>query len=208
MLPVLCFIVLFSLFSDVSRKSGFYLERRAINGIDHLLLCYSSFYAKGNDIASRDDRTFLISSFFEKDHDSDCDIPNGAAQTSEQINSEITEAKRELSLDDFYERLRQMHEHDHYDYDKMPPESEIQSKSLRPILRPYQVKGIKWMLKREIVVEKQRPFYIKLRSKFNNNQVVYCNKYNQELLLSLPQQFKVPSGGLLTGKVALKTLFL
>lgn len=42
----------------------------------------------------------------------------------------------ELSLDDFYERLRQSHESD--DLETSLPE-DVQSPNLRPILREYQV---------------------------------------------------------------------
>lgn len=105
---------------------------------------------------------------------------------------------RELSLEDFYERLRRAHESDDLETD-LP--SDVQHLNLRPGLRPYQKRGIKWMLKRELQTEELPSYIVKLRLKFNRDQIFYFNKYTLELLRECPAREVIPSGGLLTDEV-------
>lgn len=144
----------------------------------------------------REQRNFLINSFFESF--------NLEHPISDQlITKEKSEAKW-LSLDEFYEHLRTAHELDDTSF---IPEN-IQIPSLRPILRPYQVHGIKWMMKQELKTEMLPDFSIKLRSKFDNSQIFYYYQYSQMLTKECLNPIPVPSGGLLTGKFNLKLIFL
>jgi SNF2 family DNA or RNA helicase len=178
------------LFSDASKNTGFFVKRHDVNDIEYLLLCHSNEIISTSSNLDRDTKIFFMKSFFEK--------INGEDLVALELKPKLTNSTqgRELSLDDFYERLRQAHENDDL-LTGLP--SEVQHSSLRPILRPYQKRGISWMLKRELKTESLPPFYIKLRSKFNKNQTIYYNTYTQILLSECPEDEKVPKGGLLTG---------
>lgn len=165
------------------------MKHQIINGVDHMLLYHCNLRIKNPNKHEREEKTFLINSLFEKS-----DEP-----TAEEV-MQSDEPGRELSLDDFYERLRLAHENDDLETD-LP--TEVQHPFLRPQLRPYQKRGIKWMLKRELQTEELPPHFIKLRSKFNRDQIYYFNKYTQELLRDCPPCNVIPSGGLLTDEMGL-----
>lgn len=165
------------------------MKHQIINGVDHMLLYHCNLRIKNPSKRERDEKTFLINSLFEKFDE----------QTAEEV-AQSDEPGRELSLDDFYERLRQAHEND--DLETGLP-SDVQHPNLRPQLRPYQKRGIKWMLKRELQAEDLPSHYTKLRSKFNRDQIFYLNKYTQELLRDCPPCDAIPSGGLLTDEMGL-----
>lgn len=180
----------FVMITAASKNTGFFLKRQNVNDIDYLLLCHSNVNISNPSKQDRDDKIFFIKSFFEKFDGEDF----GEFELSTKLTND-TEG-RELSLDDFYERLRQAHESDDL-VTGLP--SEVQHSSLRPILRNYQKRGVQWMLKREMRTETLPSFYIKLRSKFNNAQTIYYNKYTQALFTECPDDEEVPKGGLLTG---------
>jgi hypothetical protein len=171
------------LLAELKPKTGFYLKQDSVNGTNHLILCYSNEFADTLDSW----KSFFIKSFFDEIDDS--------AGSLKDCPTKKLEA-RELSISDFYEQLRIAHEDD--DLVTGIP-SEVQHPSLRPILRNYQKRGIKWMLKRELHSEPQ-PWFVKLQSKFNDSQVLYMNKYTGELFKDFPEQCTIPTGGLLTGK--------
>ena len=164
-------------------NTGFYLKNENINEIEHLILCYRNL-DRHNSNQERKQKKFLINSFFEP-----CEIDE------EQQEPAFNSKEEKLSLNDFYDRLKKAHESD--DVSEIP--EDVQHQSLRPILRPYQVKGIKWMLSRELKPDQLPTCYIKLKPKFNNNQFFYFNIYSQHLLSNLPELDEIPPGGLLTG---------
>lgn len=69
---------------------------------------------------------------------SSSDLKDNTFCNSSEIND-----RNQLSIDEFYDRLKQAHEHENFD--NIP--TNVQHRNLRPVLRPYQVKGIRWMLK-------------------------------------------------------------
>lgn len=106
-----------------------------------------------------------------------------------------SEKPKKLSVENFYDRLKQAHEHENFE--NIP--TDVQHRNLRPILRPYQVKGIRWMLKRELETESFPSLFTKLRSNINS-QVLYFDEYTLQFHREPPELIEVPSGGLLTGK--------
>lgn len=154
------------------------------------MLCYSNDFIKNNLSSSeRKLKTFLISSFFEYE--------NG----SEIESSDVTqEAIKQLSLEEFYEKLRQEHEND--DLESGVPQN-VQHHALRPILRPYQQKGIKWMMKRENQIDFLPDLTKKIRSKFNTTQTFFYDQQTLVIHEHRPERQVVPSGGLLTDEMGL-----
>lgn len=106
---------------------------------------------------------------------------------------------KELPLNDFYERLKQAHESDDLETD-IP--SDVQHSYLKPLLREYQQKGVKWMLSRELRKEPVPSHFIRIRSKFLVNQELYFGMLSYCLFTEQPEQQIIPSGGLLTGENA------
>lgn len=171
--------------SDPNQQTGFYLKREQINDIEHLVLCYRNLN-RHNSYRERQQKSFLINAFFEF-----CDESEREQRSEMEFNA--------LSLDDFYDRLKKAHESD--DLETGIP-ANVQHRSLRPILRPYQVKGIKWMLKRELKADYLPTCYIKLKPKFNKAQIFYYNIYSQRLVSERPEIQEIPPGGLLTGSLS------
>lgn len=130
-LPDFCLFI-DKFFSALSRNTGFYLKRLEINECDHLLLCYSNGIIKNPKGSERIEKNFLVNSFFQK-------FDGTEVEDLDLLTDQFKEG-RELSLDEFYERLRVSHEND--DLETGIP-SEVQHSNLRPILRPYQKKGMK-----------------------------------------------------------------
>ena len=178
-------------FADSSKNTGFFIKLQIINDQKFLVICHQNQNIVNPNVHERKDKIFFVESFFEKFYGTDF----GVSELAPESNA-ATEGK-ELYLVDFYERLRQAHENDDLETD-LP--ADVQHPALRPILRPYQKKGIKWMLKRELIKESPPSYHIKMRSKFNKDLIVYFNKYTQTLDLNDPEQEKIPAGGLLTGK--------
>ncbi|CRL06169.1 CLUMA_CG018880, isoform A [Clunio marinus] len=177
---------------QLHRRTGFYLKSIPINGIDNLLLFYTNAYGIIFDKTIRREKKFLIDSIFE--------IYDEKIITEPVAGSSRASEERELTLENFYERLRQKHEFDDLETD-IP--QNVQHKHLRPLLRPYQVKGIKWLLKRELITDYLKPCYVKMQSKFNKNQTLFYNKYTQEIILNSPLPHKIPPGGFLTDEMGL-----
>lgn len=157
-----------------------------INGIQHLVLCYINATDINCSYLEREQKKFLVYSFFEA-----CD----KSENQRLSISTLSEAKG-FSLNVFYDRLKRAHLNDDLE---TGISADVQHRSLRPCLRSYQKKGIKWMLKRELQADYLPTGFIKLRSKFNKNQIFHYNTYSQYLLIECPEQKEMPRGGLLTG---------
>lgn len=171
---------------DLKKYTGFYLNTRIIDGHQFLVLFYSNPALRISP-KNKEEKKFLLRTFFDEISD-----------TNFLQAFEDKPTSRQLSLTEFYEKLRTSHEHD-----DLESGFDVQHKNLRPILRPYQVKGVQWMLKRELQADQLPAHFSTLRSKFNSQQVVYYDKYSQQLFKNAPKLYKVPSGGLLTDEMGL-----
>lgn len=172
-------------FSELSKNTGFFLKQLETDGGDLLVLCFACDIIGTRTNQERRDKTFLMDAFFER-----CDgTPLDLAENPE---------KSRPSVEAFYEGLRQAH--DKEDLETGLP-IDVQHPSLRPLLRPYQKRGIKWMLKREQQTELLPQNFIAIRSKYNKSQVYYYDKYYQQVVHECPEQIEIPTGGLLTGKL-------
>lgn len=165
------------------------MRQHTINESEHLLLCHSNALINQHFACDYNDKNLLLKAFFE-----DCDEDS---KPLEQWLSTATEG-RGLSLDGFYEHLRLAHVDDDLESNVNIPK-DVQHEDLKPTLRPYQQRGIKWMLKRELGVDKLSSYCIKIRSKVNASQVFYYNKFSEEILLEPSPPIVIPTGGLLTG---------
>lgn len=133
----------------------------------------------------------MINAFFEKLNAED------EVEAEEDVIT-LPGTSKEPSLDEFYDRLRQIHESD--DLESGLP-FDVQHQNLRPTLRSYQKHAIKWMLTRELRTAFHTPsHYIKIRSKFNVNHIFFYNKCTFVLETECPSSVKILPGGLLTGK--------
>lgn len=127
-------------------------------------------------------RKFVIESFFEVDEE------------EIQQDIEMDDTKEFLTIDNFYEKLKEAHASD--DLSSFP---DVQHPRLKrsTILRPYQVRGVKWMLKRELQTDYVPTNYVIMKSKFNSQQKYFYNKYTQEFYKHNPEQnLKFPKGGI------------
>lgn len=183
---------LFLLGLNMYHSTGFSLKVVTSNDNDYLTLFYSQndvnlLECRGGRMSFRQ---FLISSFFESVKEDDLKL------THEQKDHSNT-----TSIEYFYQHLKESHVNDNFD---SVPEN-VQHPSLKPTtrLRPYQIKGIKWMLKRELEVEELPPLkYLKMRSKLNNDQIMYFNPNTLEFTPNLKTE-NYPSGGILCDEMGL-----
>lgn len=168
--------------------SGFYLKKIFTEGKEHVALCYNNNrITKSWDRSGRQHRLFVANAFF--------DVVDGGNESMLNFNPKAD--AKQLTTDEFYERLRQKHLED--DLVTGIP-TEVQHPSLIPVLRPYQKKGISWMLSRELIPSTLPKHWVKLRSKFNPSQELFFNKHTQMLVSECPKLQQTPKGGLLTGK--------
>ena len=140
-----------------------------INDQKFLVLCHQNT----NITTPSQLKVTFVEAFFEK-FDGE-----GFGESELWPHRNVATEVKELYLVDFYEQLRQSHENDDLETD-LPVD--VQHLALRPLLRPYQKKGVKWMLKRELIADYPPKHYIKLRSNFNKNLIVYFNKYIQTMV--------------------------
>jgi SNF2 family DNA or RNA helicase len=153
-------------------------------------------------------------------------FPNQFAETEELVSSSIqfsrTDSNSELdendldsfkneNLFDLIYELRKK-ENSTSDLDDPSLNSIIQLNScLKPLLRPYQIKAIKWMTKRESIenndeVQDIHPIYMKLVN--SKAQTIYFHKYYGMFCTErMPVRVKSYSGGILADEMGLgKTL--
>lgn len=131
-------------------------------------------------------KCFLLESFFQAEDGSELKLER------KTVPNEI----KELPLHEFYERLKQAHEGD--DLETGIPE-DVQHSSLKPLLREYQKKGVKWMLSKELREETVPTHFIKIRSKFVAGQYLFYDTLSNHLFTEQPVREIMPRGGLLTG---------
>ncbi|KAL7038671.1 hypothetical protein ACKWTF_009651 [Chironomus riparius] len=181
----------------IDKKSGFYLQPLSINNIPYLVLCYKETRLREKlTNALLNQRKFVIGSFFEVDEE---------FQQDTSILDIESDEKEFLTIDNFYDKLKEAHASD--DLSSFPGVQHPMLKSTT-ILRPYQVRGVKWMLKRELQTEYVPTNFIKMKSKFNAQQKYFYNKYTQEFYRHNPEQnLAFPKGGMLCDEMGLgKTL--
>lgn len=117
----------------------------------------------------------------------------------EETNSDDLHPK-EPTINEFYEALRESHDND----DLSGITEDVQHPSLRPMLRPYQVRGVRWMLKRELKEEYVDQEFIKMKIRhLNSDQTFFYNTYTNELLDCPPSQQLLPKGSLLCDEMGL-----
>lgn len=179
-------------FLEIPRNLGFYLKNVDVDGDKHLVLCHSnkSILLTWHRSQQIKQIHFLIESLF--------DSVDGEELQLKELDHH--ENGKELQLSEFYEKLKEVHETD--DLETGIP-SDVQHSSLRPLLRDYQKKGIKWMLSRELRDEPATSRYITLRSKFNASQLLDYDPLNQWIFEHDHHTGSIPRGGLLTDEMGL-----
>lgn len=161
------------------------MREEKLNETDLLVLWYRNPETH-SEYSKRDKKLkkLLINSFFER-----CDDQN-------KLPVESNDMRSRLSLDEFYDALKNAHKND--DLVTNIPQN-VQHPSLRPVLRPYQVRGIKFMLKRELQTDHLPTCYVKLRPKFRSTQTYFYDTFSGKLLAEHPDLEEIPPGGFLTG---------
>jgi E3 ubiquitin-protein ligase SHPRH len=115
---------------------------------------------------------------------------------------EISNSVKYRTLDGFYEKLKETHAEENFEG---IPEN-VQHPMLRysTKLRPYQVRGVRWMLKKELITEKVPTNFMRMRSKANARQIFYFNPFTCEFLQNNPEQDWIfPHGGVLCDEMGL-----
>lgn len=173
--------------NQTAKNSGFYWKRVPADGTLHLVLHHSNEkvrIANFNDINAKCD---LIEAFFVNVDGSELELER------KTVNNDM----KELPVNEFYEKLKQAHESD--DLETGIPQ-DVQHSYLKPLLREYQKKGVKWMLSKELRTEKVERHYIEIRSKFDSAKELFLDTLSFRILTQKPIEVLVPSGGLLTGE--------
>lgn len=170
------------------KSTGFFLQNVFVDGGRYLALCYSLNSDKHFSSFIKSQRHFVITSFFEP-------------TDNQNIQNEDTETETSLTLDNFYERIKNEHKND--DLSTVPQNVQHPSLKESTRLRPYQIKGIKWLLKRELETQELPSNYIKMRSKFNPEQIMYYNPSTKDFVKQKPEILQYPSGGLLCDEMGL-----
>ncbi|CAO1380733.1 unnamed protein product [Diamesa hyperborea] len=117
----------------------------------------------------------------------------------DETSCEVQNAK-EPSVNEFYEALRKSHDND----DLSGITECVQHPSLKPMLRPYQVQGVRWMLKKELKVEYVDQEFVKMKIRHvNSDQIFFYNIHTNELFDSPPAQQLLPKGSLLCDEMGL-----
>ncbi|KAL9701718.1 hypothetical protein quinque_005159 [Culex quinquefasciatus] len=113
---------------------------------------------------------------------------------------ELTGDGEPLSVNEFYERLRVGHEGEVLD-GSIP--EDVAHGSLRPTLRPYQVRAIRWMLDRETVPKVLPAQYARLGCLNVEGEEFYMNLDSFEVLAEVPGENPVPPGGILADEMGM-----
>lgn len=173
-------------------SSGFYLETTIVDDKEYLTLCYSELYA-ARTAHEKYQREFLVSSFFSP--------INQQEQIQEAPRHPPFNTKAMITLDIFYQRLKVLHEKDNFD----SITENVQHPSLKSTtrLRPYQMKGIRWMLKRELEVEELPSAFVAMQLKTNRDKIMYFNRSTNEFTREKPEGLNYPSGGVLCDEMGL-----
>lgn len=172
--------------SGLPYSCGFFLQNTSVNDERYLMLCYSSNTVGKLSEFAKSDRDYVISNFFEP------------VDAKDKENEHTTH----LTIDQFYEKLKQEHEND--DFSSIPENVQHPDLKESTRLRPYQQQGVKWLLKREMEQQEIPSNYIQMRSKFNNDHIMYYNSSNGDFVKEKPESLFYPSGGLLCDEMGKK----
>ena len=140
----------------------------------------------------------VIQNFFKPLEEKSEEVPESIVIVPTLVNktSEIDH------LIDFYQQLRISHEND--DLTSNLP-SDLQHSKLKPILRPYQARAIKWMLKRELHTDHVPQEFVKMTVECLPDQIFYYNPRTLELSSENPcDKLIIPSGGILADEMGKK----
>lgn len=156
----------------------------------YLALCFSvNTVERHSSRTAKRQRDFIINSFFEVIGTNQVQVPTESKICSFQ------------SIESFYEKLKEEHEND----DLRKITKNVQHASLKETtrLRRYQIRGIRWLLKRELEVEELASHYIEMHSKFNSKQTIFYDSSTNDFVLQKPETSYYPTGGLLCDEMGL-----
>lgn len=121
--------------------------------------------------------------------------------TEEFDSGEMENEQRILrlnKLESFYNKLREAHSRVGYNANV-----EVQHESLIPILRPYQVASVKWMIHRETSPEFFPTEYVLAVSEQCPEQTFFLNPRTFDLTIEPPKNTLLPAGGILADEMGL-----
>lgn len=117
---------------------------------------------------------------------------------NDEINTD-GQSSKEPTINEFYEALKKSHEND----DLSGITEFVQHPCLKPMLRPYQINGVRWMLKRELKEEYVDQECVKMKIKYlESNQIFFYNTFYNALYDTQPKQL-LPKGSLLCDEMGL-----
>lgn len=105
-----------------------------------------------------------------------------------------------LTVNEFYDRLRECHLGDVLD-ESIP--EDVSHDCLRPTLRPYQTKAIRWMLDRETIPKTLPAQYAKLKSRNVPGIDFYMYLDSFEVVDDEPRDIPIPPGGILADEMGM-----
>lgn len=180
----------FSLDLRKTSSLGFHLKSTIVDDKEYLALIYSERNGSSLTVMDKLQQKFFISSFF-----------NPVDQDHQEEHDQTSNTKAMPTLDIFYERLKEIHEKDNFD--SMPQNVQHPSLKSTTRLRPYQMKGIKWMLKRELEAEELPSSFVAMQLKTNGDKIMYYNRSTHEFTRHKPESLNYPSGGILCDEMGL-----
>uniref|UniRef100_A0A336MKX4 CSON001404 protein n=1 Tax=Culicoides sonorensis TaxID=179676 RepID=A0A336MKX4_CULSO len=110
----------------------------------------------------------------------------------------VTDDRNEVQL--LYYRLKQAHAEKTIFADDL---TYLQHDKLRPILRPYQLKAVKWMIDRETIPSTVDIPLIELKSEKLPHMIFYMDRFTSCIYDAHPGMRKIPAGGLLCDEMGL-----
>jgi SNF2 family DNA or RNA helicase len=143
------------------------------------------------------------------------------------LNDQFTDSESKQTNENLFDMIYDLRESDdkQHDLNLEMEESQliIQQSNLKPRLRPYQIKAVNWMLKKEnfnfnqsndnermlvdstIMDDNMHPLFVKIQDK--NLESIYYHKYLGLFTTDFPKKFESEKGGILADEMGLgKTL--
>lgn len=121
----------------------------------------------------------------------------------DDMEMDVDESRNEMQS--LYDRLKRAHAKavSNSDTEQNSDLNYLQHDKLRPELRPYQLKAVKWMIERETKTDSVNIPFIELRSSRIPHVTFYMDRFTMCIYDHKPRMRQIPAGGLLCDEMGL-----
>lgn len=123
------------------------------------------------------------------------------SSVADESEMEVDETRNEVQI--LYDRLKRAHVLANAGNEESPDLNYLQHEKLRPELRPYQMKAVKWMIERETKTDFVNIPFIELGSDRIPGVTFYMDRFTTRIYDHKPDMREIPAGGLLCDEMGL-----